>query len=95
MYEICFGDRKNFISWIRSSNDHDVPHVPNKKAGSVFNESVPRVFEIDWRSPDDIRVYEYMQDEVFLLYSKVDIEINYLMLSTGFGSEGEWEVWLL
>ena len=69
--------------------------MPQLKSGAIFESNKPRVFEIDWRSPEDIRVYEYMEDEIYLLYDKIDIEINYMMLSTGFGSEGDWSVWLL
>ena len=64
--------------------------------GSVFDENgSTRVFEIDWRSKNEIKVFEYGNLETYLSYYKNDIEINYMMVSTGEGSEGEWEVWLL
>ena len=58
-------------------------------------EGSTRVFEIDWGSPDQIKVFEYGKPELYLDYYKKDIEINHMMVSTGEGSTGDWEVWLL
>merc|ERR1711862_897468 len=55
-YEICFGDNNDFQSWIRSSDD--VNNFDQLRFGSVFEGGNIRIFEIDWRSPLEINIYE-------------------------------------
>lgn len=93
MYEISFGASQNSMSWIKSTNDLIIDHI---RFGEVFDqEGSTRIFEIDWGSPTEIQVFEYGEFDVYLSYQKTDIEINFMMLSTGYGSEGDWEIWFL
>ena len=91
MYELCLGTEQNTSSYFRSSFDTS---VTNWRFGSVFAEGgSTRIFEIDWSSNHFIKIYEYGSTDLFFNYAIKDIKINYLMVSTGSNSEGEWSVW--